>query len=296
MATPIDAWPEGLFESIVPKLIAVLEHTQRSDSPVTPQAKQALLQAVRPPVRPTGPVSSSSSTLTRHPPAQTTDFKTTLAHAKDYAARLPGGETNLDEQNELIAMLEDLREHKKCVVQGRVCRAHLLSLDSSSFSSQSGSRACSMPAGRARTSRSTPWLPPPRHRRAGHTQPRKLCTVQEIVAVVSQVTSADRSWRDDHESRYWPQGYARVGKVNSARLLGSPRTLNHAIHAMGPSSAEEPRAAKALRLLADGGSLTDVYKAGFSGRVSSQLSHQLSDDQTVLSKELCQSGNRLHEV
>ena len=38
--------PESLFEQITPNLIVVLEHTQRSDSTATPEAKQAPLQAI----------------------------------------------------------------------------------------------------------------------------------------------------------------------------------------------------------------------------------------------------------
>lgn len=41
------AIPTRLFSSIIPNLITVLEHTQRAEGVVTPQAKQALLQAVR---------------------------------------------------------------------------------------------------------------------------------------------------------------------------------------------------------------------------------------------------------
>ena len=41
------ALPESLFKQIIPRLIAVLEHTQRSDSTVTAEAKQALLQAAQ---------------------------------------------------------------------------------------------------------------------------------------------------------------------------------------------------------------------------------------------------------
>ena len=40
------AIPARLFSSIVPNLITVLEHTQSAEGVVTPQAKQALLQAV----------------------------------------------------------------------------------------------------------------------------------------------------------------------------------------------------------------------------------------------------------
>lgn len=41
------AIPVRLFSSIIPNLITVLEHTQSAEGVSTPQAKQALLQAVR---------------------------------------------------------------------------------------------------------------------------------------------------------------------------------------------------------------------------------------------------------
>ncbi|KAG8220739.1 hypothetical protein J3R82DRAFT_3069 [Butyriboletus roseoflavus] len=81
------AIPARLFSSIIPNLITVLEHTQSAEGVVMPQAKQALLQA-------------------------TNDLKNTLSQAKDYATSLPGGELNFQEQDELILMLERLRDHK----------------------------------------------------------------------------------------------------------------------------------------------------------------------------------------
>lgn len=75
-------------EEIVPKLIAVLEHTQVSGINLTQQTKEALLQA-------------------------TNDYKNVLLQARKYAATLPGGELNAEDQEELIAMLERLRDHKK---------------------------------------------------------------------------------------------------------------------------------------------------------------------------------------
>ena len=39
--------PTTLFESLLLKLVTVLELTQKPDGTATPQAKQALLQAVR---------------------------------------------------------------------------------------------------------------------------------------------------------------------------------------------------------------------------------------------------------
>ncbi|KIK80046.1 hypothetical protein PAXRUDRAFT_251678 [Paxillus rubicundulus Ve08.2h10] len=83
-----DSIPTPLFAAIIPKLIVVLEHTQRLGGVVTPQAKQTLLQT-------------------------TNDFKSALAQAKDYASALPGGELNFREQDELIAMLEKLRDHRR---------------------------------------------------------------------------------------------------------------------------------------------------------------------------------------
>ena len=40
------AIPARFFSSLIPNLITVLEHTQSAKGVVTPQAKQALLQAV----------------------------------------------------------------------------------------------------------------------------------------------------------------------------------------------------------------------------------------------------------
>ncbi|KAG6373166.1 hypothetical protein JVT61DRAFT_6783 [Boletus reticuloceps] len=81
------AIPARLFSAIIPNLISVLKHTQSAEGVVTPQAKQALLQA-------------------------TNDLKNTLTQAKDYASSIPGGELNFQEQDELLLMLEKLRGHK----------------------------------------------------------------------------------------------------------------------------------------------------------------------------------------
>ncbi|KAH7919964.1 hypothetical protein BV22DRAFT_835241 [Leucogyrophana mollusca] len=80
--------PSALFQSLLTKLAAVLELTQKTDGTVTPQAKQALLQS-------------------------TNEFKNTLSQAKEYANTLPGGELLIEEQDEVINMLERLREHKR---------------------------------------------------------------------------------------------------------------------------------------------------------------------------------------
>ena len=46
---------------------------------------------------------------------QTKEFKDTLKEAHDYATTLPGGELSVEEQEEVIQMLEQLKERKKCV-------------------------------------------------------------------------------------------------------------------------------------------------------------------------------------
>lgn len=44
---------------------------------------------------------------------QTTDFKDALNRAKEIANSLPGGELLIEEQEEVIAMLERLRDKKR---------------------------------------------------------------------------------------------------------------------------------------------------------------------------------------
>ncbi|KAF5376977.1 hypothetical protein D9615_007210 [Tricholomella constricta] len=80
--------PTSLYESLLLKLVTILELTQNSEGIVTPQAKQALLQA-------------------------TNDFKNAINQAKDLAAGLPGGEMLVQDQDEVIEMLEKLRDGKR---------------------------------------------------------------------------------------------------------------------------------------------------------------------------------------
>ncbi|KIM81750.1 hypothetical protein PILCRDRAFT_821099 [Piloderma croceum F 1598] len=80
--------PTALFEGLLLKLVTVLELTRRPEGMATPQAKQALLQA-------------------------TNDFKNTLNKAKELVNLLPGGEMLVEEQDEIIDMLEKLRDHKQ---------------------------------------------------------------------------------------------------------------------------------------------------------------------------------------
>ncbi|TFK57705.1 hypothetical protein OE88DRAFT_1620038 [Heliocybe sulcata] len=83
------ALPVAAFESLILKLLNVLEMTQRPEGTSTHQAKQTLLQA-------------------------TNEFKESLSHAKELAHGLPGGELLIQEQDELINMLEQLKERKRC--------------------------------------------------------------------------------------------------------------------------------------------------------------------------------------
>ncbi|KAA1468325.1 hypothetical protein DENSPDRAFT_457623 [Dentipellis sp. KUC8613] len=77
------------FESLLPKLLTVLELTRRTElTGTTQQSKQELLQA-------------------------TNDFKESLSRAKEMATVLPGGELLIEEQDEIIAMLERLKEKKR---------------------------------------------------------------------------------------------------------------------------------------------------------------------------------------
>ncbi|KAJ7198933.1 hypothetical protein B0H12DRAFT_1156084 [Mycena haematopus] len=80
--------PVALFESLLLKLVAILELTQKSEGIVTPQAKQAVLHA-------------------------TNEFKSALNQAKELAARLPGGELLIEDQTEVIAMLTEMRDRKR---------------------------------------------------------------------------------------------------------------------------------------------------------------------------------------
>ncbi|KAM6497749.1 hypothetical protein JOM56_005697 [Amanita muscaria] len=88
MSSTTIALSTELYQSLLIKLVTVLELTQKPDGIVTPQAKQALLQA-------------------------TNDYKNVLAQARELATNLPGGELVTEEQEEVIQMLEEIRDRKK---------------------------------------------------------------------------------------------------------------------------------------------------------------------------------------
>ncbi|EPS99624.1 hypothetical protein FOMPIDRAFT_1123958, partial [Fomitopsis schrenkii] len=83
----------AVYESLLPKLVTVLEVTQQATyGAPTQQVKQALVQA-------------------------TNDLRDSLKEAKEAASSLPGGELSVEEQDEVIAMLERLKARKKCLAK-----------------------------------------------------------------------------------------------------------------------------------------------------------------------------------
>jgi len=76
------------FDVLLPKLIAILELTQPSEGDLTPQARQALLQA-------------------------TNEFKEALSKTKSLVNALPGAELLAEDQDEVIDMLGRLRDKKR---------------------------------------------------------------------------------------------------------------------------------------------------------------------------------------
>ncbi|KAI0034335.1 hypothetical protein K488DRAFT_84064 [Vararia minispora EC-137] len=76
------------FDLLVVKLVAILEIAQRPQGTTTPAAKQELRHAVA-------------------------EFRDMLNRAKEVANGLPGGEMLIEDQDEVINMLEDLRNKKR---------------------------------------------------------------------------------------------------------------------------------------------------------------------------------------
>ncbi|KXN85593.1 hypothetical protein AN958_11088 [Leucoagaricus sp. SymC.cos] len=102
--------PVNLYESLLSKLVTVLQLTHQNEGTTTPAAKQAILQA-------------------------TNDFKNALAQAKDLVTNLPGGELLIEEQDEVIKMLETLRNRKRAQLE-RFSRQPLRSSSTSTFDQQ----------------------------------------------------------------------------------------------------------------------------------------------------------------
>ncbi|KAL1747354.1 hypothetical protein HDZ31DRAFT_32257 [Schizophyllum fasciatum] len=82
------AVPASLYEGLMPKLANVLELSQRPEGTTTTAAKRAILDA-------------------------TNDFKLTLSRAKEFAVTLPGGESVVEDQDQVLSMLTQLRDRKR---------------------------------------------------------------------------------------------------------------------------------------------------------------------------------------
>ncbi|PIL30862.1 hypothetical protein GSI_07031 [Ganoderma sinense ZZ0214-1] len=78
----------SLFESLTLKLANVVELATQDQSSLTPQARQALVRSTK-------------------------DFKAALKEVNEYANSLPGGDHSVQEQDDVIEMLEKLKERKR---------------------------------------------------------------------------------------------------------------------------------------------------------------------------------------
>ncbi|KAF8261530.1 hypothetical protein EI94DRAFT_794616 [Lactarius quietus] len=92
MSSNNETLPSSAFESLLPKLLTILQVTQRPEGTTNARNKQDLLQAIQ-------------------------AFREAMNHARDVAGALPGGELLIEEQDEIIAMLERLRAKKRLQLQ-----------------------------------------------------------------------------------------------------------------------------------------------------------------------------------
>ncbi|KAI0367494.1 hypothetical protein BV20DRAFT_555973 [Pilatotrama ljubarskyi] len=82
----------AVYESLLLKLANVLELATQEQGSMTPQAKQALVRSTK-------------------------EYKDSMREAHDFATNLPGGELSVQEQDEVIQMLEKLKERKKQLIE-----------------------------------------------------------------------------------------------------------------------------------------------------------------------------------
>jgi hypothetical protein len=92
MSSNNETLPSSAFETLLPKLLTILQVTQRPEGTTNARNKQDLLQAIQ-------------------------AFREAVNHARDVAGALPGGELLIEEQNEIITMLERLRAKKRLQLQ-----------------------------------------------------------------------------------------------------------------------------------------------------------------------------------
>ena len=107
-STASETLPSSVFESLLPKLLTILQVTQRPEGTSNVRNKQDLLQAV----------SCNCIDCDNDPlkcDTQIQAFREALNDARSIASALPGGEMLIEEQEDVIAMLERLRAKKRYV-------------------------------------------------------------------------------------------------------------------------------------------------------------------------------------
>ncbi|KAI0307425.1 hypothetical protein B0F90DRAFT_1621223 [Multifurca ochricompacta] len=82
--------PSSAFEALLPKLLNILKVTERPEGTSNARNKQDLLTGIQ-------------------------TFREALNQARDLANGLPGGESLIEEQEEMIVILERLKAKKKYV-------------------------------------------------------------------------------------------------------------------------------------------------------------------------------------
>jgi hypothetical protein len=101
--------PASVIDHLVPTLLRIytLVHDP-SGAPVTATNTKELKDAVRTDIH----TLCAFYTLMTHD-IQTEDFKTRLSVARTLINKLPGGDLTSKEQEEIIKMLEDMRDYKR---------------------------------------------------------------------------------------------------------------------------------------------------------------------------------------
>ncbi len=107
--TASETLPSSVFESLLPKLLTILQVTQRPEGTSNVRNKQDLLQAV------SCSCIDLQHSLCTYARTQIQAFREALNDARSIANALPGGEMLIEEQEDIIAMLERLRTKKRYV-------------------------------------------------------------------------------------------------------------------------------------------------------------------------------------
>jgi hypothetical protein len=102
-----DKVPAEAFESLLPKVINILQLSQNPEGVASLEARKALLQAVS--YRDSYAYGLSHASFV----FKTTDLKESLGRAQELANSLPGGEVTVEEQDAVIAMLEEMQSDRR---------------------------------------------------------------------------------------------------------------------------------------------------------------------------------------